>query len=845
MIKFNSLVKIAESDDLTIEKLSKALNISKLTSKVMINRGIKDIDKAEDFLAPNINDFINPFLLKDMDVAVDRIIKAIHKNENIWIYGDYDVDGVTSTSILILYLETLCNNVEFYIPDRMTQGYGLNNEAIDYIKNKGGQLIISVDCGIKSFDVAEYCKATGIDLIITDHHTCDEELPNAVAVINPNRIDSEYPFNKLAGVGVALKLIQALALKLNTSIDYNNILPIVAIGTVADVVSLTGENRIIVKNGINMFKHTDNLGIKALLDVTGLINKEVTSGHIGFLIGPRINATGRIGMAKYAVHLFTTKDYKEAQSLAKMLDEENTKRQIIEAEILKEAEKIINKEINIEKDKVLVLASENWHSGVIGIVCSRITEKYHKPSILISIEGDEGRGSARSISNFDLYENLNKCKDLFVKFGGHKQAAGLTIKKDNIEEFRKKINSIADKELDEIDFVPQIKVDAEINIEEAILETAEELKLLEPFGIDNPSPIFLIKNALVKTIRPLGKDGKHLKLILEKDNKCIDCIGFNFGSYLNILKIGQKIDLVASIDINDFLGQRSVQLIIKDIITSYRENLAKSDDYIDSLLFLFEELENKKEFRKNNIILQSQSENDRINYTINTIKEIKENEGILIILNNIFNLVNLLNALRFEGRELVRKIGISYKFPIEYKSCNILVNPILNQLKSAEYKKVILYDICLTEDYFMDIVDFFKHNILQVFVVENDFERIKNLYEDIIPEIDDIRLVYKSFKIRRDELLRIEIDKYLYSLTNKANINISRFKLRAIMEILKNAELLDYSIKDDFLFVKMFSMPNNKIDITNVSIYSKLYEASKNINNFQNNIKSLRLREEA
>lgn len=843
MIKFSSLVKIAESDNSAVEKLSKALNISRLTSKVMINRGIIDIDEVEEFLNPNIEDFLDPFLLMDMDIAVDRIIEAIHKGENIWIYGDYDVDGVTSTSILILYLKTLCENVQFYIPDRMTEGYGLNNEAIDYIKGNGGELIISVDCGIKSFDVAEYCRAIGIDLIITDHHTCDEELPKALAVINPNRLDSDYPFKKLAGVGVALKLIQALALKIDTKIDYRNILPIVAIGTVADVVSLTGENRIIVKNGLYMIKYTDNQGVNALLEVTGLGNKEINSGHIGFVIGPRINATGRIGMAKYAVHLFTTKNYNEAMRLANMLDEENIKRQNIEAKILEEAEYIINKEVDLEKDKILVIASENWHSGVIGIVSSRITEKYHRPSILISIEGDEGRGSARSISSFDLYENLSKCKDLLIKFGGHRQAAGLTIKKDEIDKFRKRINNIADEILDEIDLVPQSIVDAEIDIEEVILDSAKELKLLEPFGINNPSPIFLLRGILIKAIRPIGKDGKHLKLTIMKADQYVDCIGFNFGSYYNDLKIGQKIDLVVSIDINDFLGQQSVQLIIRDIITSYKEKLEKSGGYINSLLSILEGIDKKNDFCSNNVIIKNQSDDERTSYIINTIKE---NDSILIIINNIFNLGKLLNTMQYEGRDLVKKVGISYNAPIEHKSCDIIINPTLNRLNMKNYKKVILYDMCFNESYLMEIIDFFKHVTVQVQVVESDFTNNRFLIEYILPKIDDIRLIYKTFISRKEEYLRIETDKYLNSLADKTNNNINRLKLLTILVILKKAELLDYTIKNEFLFVKMFSMPNNKIDMYRVTVYEKLNGALAEIFNLKTALNFLtKLEEEA
>ncbi len=840
MIKFNSFVKVAENDNVIIDKISKNLGISRLTSKVMANRGIFDLNRARDFLNPDIKDFFDPFLLKDMDIAVDRIIRAIHKKENIWIYGDYDVDGVTSTSILIIFLRTLYENIEFYIPDRMSEGYGLNIEAMDYIIQEEGQLVISVDCGIQSFEVAEYCRDRGIDLIITDHHACGEMLPDAVAVINPNRADNEYPYTKLAGVGVALKLIQALALRLNIAIDYESILPIAAIGTVADVVSLTGENRIIVKNGLNLIKSSENQGIKALLEVTGLINKEVTSGHVGFVIGPRINATGRIGMAKYAVHLFVTKDYEEAQRLAKMLDEENVKRQGIETKILMEAEEIIRKEIDLEKEKVLVIAAENWHNGVIGIVSSRITEKYHRPSVLISIEGNEGRGSARSISTFNLYENLSKCKELFKKFGGHSQAAGLTIDKANIKEFRKKINEIADKILDDIDLIPETIVDAEIGIEDILLESAYELKSLEPFGIDNPSPKFLLRGTSIKAIKTVGKEGKHLKLTMDKNSQCVDCIGFNFGEYINTLEVGQEIDLVISLDINDYLGQQCAQLLIKNIIISYEKLLSASEDYINSLLIKVKEFVNvSDEVLKSELVDLSVlylNEDKRLDYIINCIKE---DNRVLVIINNIFNLSGLLNAIQYEGRDLIKKVGICYNTPMESKACDILISPILDYVDITKYEKIIMYDMCLTQSYLVNIINSFKHNNLHILLVENDFITNRCLIEGIMPKTDDIRLVYKTMISRKKEYLKIEIDRYLKALHDKNGIKISKFKLLTMLDILKNANLLDYTIRRDSLIVKMLKKPDKKIDITSVSTYYKLCQIPDEINKLKNKIKLL------
>ncbi|MFA5524176.1 MAG: DHHA1 domain-containing protein, partial [Tissierellales bacterium] len=655
--------------------------------------------------------------------------------------------------------------------------------------------------------------------------------PDATAVINPNRMDNQYPFTKLAGVGVALKLIQALASKLNVSIDYEDILPIVAIGTVADVVSLTGENRVIVKNGLEMIKQSDNPGIKAILEVTGLINREVTSGHIGFVIGPRINAAGRIGMAKHAVELFVTNNFEEAQDLAKMLNEENIKRQNIETEILKEAEEIINKEVDLEKAKVIVIASENWHNGVIGIVSSRITEKYNRPSILISIEGKEGRGSARSISTFNIYENLNKCKELLIKFGGHSQAAGLTIEESKIKEFKNKISSIAADILDDIDLTPEIKVDSEIDAVDISLELAYELKLLEPLGIGNPSSNFLYKGSLIKTIRTVGKDGKHLKLTVEKDGQSIECIGFNFGRYIKVLDIGQQIDLVVSLDINDYLGQKSIQFLIKDIIISYKKILYKSEDYIESLLNIVVEPVKDVDIKLENLPVEYFNDVERINYTINSILKRK---NILIIINNIFNLYTLLDAMRYEGRDFIKKIGISYNTIVGNKSCEIIINPIICNLNIRKYEKVIVYDMCLTHSNLIETIDVFKNNDLQILTVKNDFNRNTYLIDQIMPRVEDIRLIYKTMIMRREEYLRIETEEYLDALENRTGIRINRFKLIIILTILKDAELLEYDKNNNFISIRVLEKPEKKIDITSVSIYAKLYKLSKEIEKLKN-----------
>lgn len=835
MLKPKSFVRVLKSDERSVEALSDYFADSRVLSKLMVNRGIVDIEDVKRFLDPKIENFIDPFMLNDMEKAVDRILKAIHKNESIWIYGDYDVDGVTSTSILILFLKSLCSKINFYIPERMTEGYGMNSTAIDYIKSQGGQLIISVDCGISSFEEAQHCKEIGVDLIITDHHSCSDELPEAVAVINPNRLDSNYPFRKLAGVGVALKLIQAIALKLDLNIDYNQILPIAAIGTVADVVSLTEENRIIVKNGLDIINKSDNLGIKALLEITGLNNKKITSGHIGFVIGPRINAIGRIGRAEQAVKLFITEDYLEAKNLAKTLDEENTIRQNIESNILMEAEEIIEKEINLEKNKVIVIASENWHSGVIGIVSSRITEKYKRPSILIAVDGDEGRGSARSIPNFNLYDNLNKCKDLLLKFGGHSQAAGLTISKENISCFRKKINEIADEVLEEVDLIPEIIVDAEINEKEATIKTVMELEKLEPFGIDNPSPIFLLRDALVKEIRFVGKESKHLKMLIESRGKLIDVIGFSFKDNSKSLKAGQVINLIFTMSINEFCGQTNVQFVLREIVPSYIIELWESNNYINSFLSIFDKLDNIANSELPNLVPKNLSESERSKYIIDIVQN---EDNILIIVNNVFNLAKILCALQYEGREFFKRVSFNYNRVSNGKNCDILIHPYLDQTDLIKYKKVIIYDMCFSAAYFKELVNYFQNNTLEVLNVESDYNDIIEFYKKITPEVFEIRLIYKTFINKKEEFCKIEIDKYLKALERNNNHVINKYKFITILKILEGAKLIEYVIKNNFLYVKILESPQKKFDITKTQIYNRLRKAPIDLDKLISNMKS-------
>lgn len=547
------------------EDIKNQYKISEIMARTLINRGVNSIQEAGRFLEAKLSDLYDPFLLPDMDAAVERILAAIEENQKICVYGDYDVDGITSTSLCVKILRELEADVMYYIPVRADEGYGLNNEAIHHLAEQGVQLIITVDCGIRSVDVVETVKELGLEIIITDHHECGDVLPDALAVINPHRTDCDYPFQPLAGVGVAFKLMQAITDSIGCSELAYEALEIAAIGTIADVVPLLEENRIIVKNGLEVLNATANLGIKALIDVSGLGEKQISAYNVAFVLAPRMNAAGRLADAGRCVELLITSDESLAKEIARELDHENKERQQIEADILEQAVRMLAENKSFEKDRVLVLDDANWHPGVIGIVASRIVEQYSKPAIMISREADVAKGSARSMSGFNIYEAMCRCGDLFEKFGGHEMAAGLSIKADNIPIFREKINAAAAQILHETELLPEIKVDYKLEVHDISLDTAKQLKKLEPFGMGNPNPSFVYRNLEVLDKRLVGANSRHLSLTLYDGKNSMKAIAFNMGNLYNILSSSKKVDIICCMDINQWNNNENVQLVIKDI----------------------------------------------------------------------------------------------------------------------------------------------------------------------------------------------------------------------------------------------------------------------------------------
>ncbi|AQS58359.1 single-stranded-DNA-specific exonuclease RecJ [Desulforamulus ferrireducens] len=545
--------------------LSWEVGISKVLAQLLINRGIYTVDQAKAFLGSELDRMFSPWLMKDMDKAVERVLAAKAKGEQILVYGDYDVDGITGTSVLVLALRQLGCRVNYFIPLRLEEGYGLNKDALERAVEQGVSLIVTVDCGISGAEEVAAAKALGLDVLITDHHEPPTELPQAVAVVNPKRRDCSYPFKELAGVGVALKLIQALYQRAGLAQSHwEEYLDLVCLGTVADIVPLQGENRILVKHGLNKIINTKRPGLQALIKVSGIKSENIGTRELGFGLAPRLNAAGRMGDASLGVELLLTSDPTVAEQLAEQLNKGNQERQQVEAGVLTEALAMVEADPQLANSKVLVLASENWHPGVIGIVASRLVDRFYRPVFMISLEEGKGKGSARSIPGFNLYQAMVSCQDYFDQFGGHAMAAGFSIPENKIADFRQALNQLAEEILTEEHLTPNLDLDALISLNELSIDTVQELDQLSPYGHANPGPILGCCEATVLNCREVGKNGGHLKMRVREEQVVLDGIGFNLASYSEMLATQDTVDLAFIPSINVWNGRSSVQLEVKE-----------------------------------------------------------------------------------------------------------------------------------------------------------------------------------------------------------------------------------------------------------------------------------------
>ena len=548
-----------------IEEFSALCGIGPAMAVILLNRGIKTQKAVNSYMKKSLEDIHNPFMLDDMEEAIQRILSAIEKKEKIVIYGDYDVDGITATATVYKFLKSQGADVSYYIPDRFSEGYGINILAINKMARDGAKLMITVDCGITAVGEVEFAKTQGLDIIITDHHTCREELPKAVAVINPKRPDSSYPFSGLAGVGVAFKLVLALAIKLgmNTKDVFMEYVDMVALGTIADVVPLVDENRVIADKGINSIENTNNKGIRALMEMAGAGGKTVDANSVAFFASPRLNAAGRLKNASLSVELMICDDDERAKEIAEHLDELNSERKDIEQKIFEEAYK---KAEEMDEDQlVYVISGENWNHGVIGIVASRIAELFYRPCILISVEGGKGKGSGRSVPEMNLFDALSDSEDLLTAFGGHSQAAGLSIAEENIQAFSKKINEFAKKNIDMATLVPKLLIDCNLAGSSVTMQAAKMIESMAPFGEGNELPVFSMQGLKVIASQSMGVDKKHLRLRLSDGTNVFNAVGFGMGELSEKLFPGTMVSVAFNMNINTYQGSENLQLMLKDI----------------------------------------------------------------------------------------------------------------------------------------------------------------------------------------------------------------------------------------------------------------------------------------
>ena len=556
----------ADEQALTTQ-LAKELNISELSARMLVIRGIRTAEQARAYIRPSLEEINDPFLMRDMDKAVARLEKALQDGERILVYGDYDVDGTTAVALMYTFVKSLTDNVDFYIPDRYLEGYGISFKGIDYAQSTGCTLIIALDCGIKAVDKVEYATKRNIDFIICDHHTPGDEIPKAVAVLNMKRADCNYPYKDLSGCGVGFKFLQAYSQTHSIPIKWHEVLPLVVMAIASDVVSVTGENRILAFYGLKEINNNPAPGIAALIEVAGIDPKHVTITDSGFKLGPRINACGRLYSGRDAVELLITDDVEFAKQRAQDINSYNAERQTYDRTTAEEALAMLAQDPDNEKKHTTVVYSPNWHKGVVGIAASRLTETYYRPTIVLTA-GDDGTisGSARSVAGFDVYSAIDSCRDLLTNYGGHQFAAGLSMLESSLPEFKRRFEEYVAAHITEEQQHPVKEVEAEIQFEDITDQFFKVLRCLEPFGPGNERPVFVTRNVINnRYTKRVGKTGEHLKLDVTDRTAAITGIAFGKGDLALHLQNGNAVDVCYELEENIYNGVRSIQMMVEDI----------------------------------------------------------------------------------------------------------------------------------------------------------------------------------------------------------------------------------------------------------------------------------------
>jgi len=765
MIFQNAIWTKFDSNSGELERFSKLFDKDLLITKLLLERKLTTKEQVDDFLNPKIEGLRDPFLLQDMDVAVARINKALENNEKIWLYGDYDVDGITSIAILSKFFQYRGLKTKFYIPDRQDEGYGISESGLDAIKQEGGNLVITVDCGITAIEQAQYAKKIGLDLIITDHHEFHGDLPEAIAVVNPKRGD--YPFKLLAGCGVALKLTQALCGSDFINF-YENIIDIAALGTVADIVPLIDENRIITSLGLQRMPVTKNPGIQALISEAGLVGKEVNAGHIGYVIAPRINASGRIGNPSIAVEMLIEEDYYKALDIAKKLSALNSDRQLQEREIMEAAEKYIQTHVNLEEEKILLVAGEGWHTGIIGIVASKLSDKYSRPSVILNVDGDHAKGSARSIEGISIYEVLHQFKDLFEKFGGHDQAAGLSLRAENVDRLRAGLQSYSQNHIKQYMLISRERVDGVLEPNMVTHQLVEDIEALKPFGMGNPKPQFVFNNLIIEDYKVLGKTQNHLKLVVNDGNRVYDALAFNQSSFVQFVRRSDKIHLLMTLEKNNFMGVETIQFMIKDIVKERMPIEERTHIKIHQAIFNF--IINEKQLSINDKFT-------RID-TFDIIFSVPISAPLLIY--------SLDGLIQFKDK--------------------VLKNNFVNY--TVHFNTM---DISESRPGYLDVIFMPIHFDAEFAFVHDSLSSTLELLAHI-PDRNDLAILYRGIQGKAEATM--------YEISLKGQFSYT--KTRLCLELLVKMNLLYYYENSGYFKLSWLAKPLEKIDIEQIELYQNL-----------------------
>lgn len=765
MIFQNAVWKFSDQNQEQIEHYSRLFKQDPLITKLLLDRGFTTVEEVEAFLNPDISRLRDPFLLDDMDQAVTRIRKAIDNKESIWIYGDYDVDGITSISILSKYFQSIGVETHFYIPDRHDEGYGISFVGVDSIIEQGAKLLITVDCGITAIEQVQYAQDHGLDVIVTDHHEFEGELPNAVAVINPKR--GNYPFKFLAGCGVALKLVQAISGE-QFSECVNDLIDLAALGTVADIVPLIDENRIITSVGLKQMEQTNNLGIRALLSEAQLIGKEINPGHIGFVIAPRINASGRIGNPSISVKMLLESNESNAQTTARDLSQLNADRQSQEKEIMESAEAYIDQQVDLAKEKILLVVGNNWHTGIIGIVASKLSDKYRRPTVILNSDGVHAKGSARSVDGISIYEVLSHFKHLYEKFGGHEQAAGLSLPAENIPLLKQGLMAYSKEHIRQYMLISKERADGMLKPSSVTHELVERIEQLKPFGIGNPKPQFVFTDLFVEDCKVIGKIQNHFKLVVNDGSRVYDALAFNHAEYAKFVRKNEKVNLLITLEKNNFMGVETVQFMIKDMIKERMPLSNTVDDAIQNAIYQY--------------LIQSKPLDENVKFT--------NSDSFDIIFSvpqkNLLLIFSLSDLMKF--RDYVLAMNITH-YTVHYNQ--------INPLESRQgYVDVIFMPIDFDGD--------------RAYTVGQTTSKIE--LKEYIPDRNDLAYYYKLIQ-NKSQLNRSEC-------TLKGQFSLAKSKI--CLRLLSDMNLCQYEECCGKILLTWLPKPDQKVDLDQIDFYKNM-----------------------